>query len=76
MSSARLFRLSGLALLIGDLLVILFTVIGTLLFPGNAPTNALWVPVQLLGLIGFTLTFLAALILGVGGGIIFSFILP
>jgi hypothetical protein len=81
---------------VGGLLAALFTLIGTLLFPGNnAPTNALWMPVQLLifvgsllvlmglpamyvrqarqagwlGLIGFILTFLAGLIISVGGWI-------
>jgi hypothetical protein len=103
MSSERLFRFSGVALLVGGVLVALFTLIGTLLFPGNnAPTHALWVPVQMLifvgsllvliglpgmyvrqamqagwlGLIGFILTFLAALIIGVGSGIVLGIILP
>ena len=103
MSSERLFRFSGVALLVGGLLAALFTLIGMLLFPGNnSPTNALWMPVQLLifvgallvllglpaiyvrqarqvgwlGLIGFILTFLAALIIGVGGWIATGIIYP
>ena len=52
MSSGRLLRLSGAALLVGGLLNILTTVISTFLFTGPAPTSTVWTSVQLLVFIG------------------------
>ena|SRR6266700_2201020 len=55
MSSALLYRTSGIALLLGAVLAIIGNVLGTILFPGNDPhqySNALWLIVMLLSFIG------------------------
>ncbi len=55
MSSATLYRASGLALLLGALLGIIGNILNTALFPGNAPhqyLTPLWVVVTLVSLIG------------------------
>ena len=55
MSSATLYRASGLALLLGALLGIIGNILNTALFPGNAPhqyLTTLWVVVTLVSLIG------------------------
>ena len=52
MSPGRLYRLSGVALLVGSLINIVATAISTLLFPAPAPTNVLWAAMQLLVVLG------------------------
>ena len=55
MSSATLYRASGLALLLGALLGIIGNILSTALFPGNDPRQyltTLWVVVSLVSLIG------------------------
>lgn len=62
MSSATLYRASGLALLLGALLFIIGNVLSTVLFPGNStPTqlsSALYVSVSVLSFIGGSLLLL------------------
>src|SRR5258708_31215773 len=63
MSSSTLYRIAGLALLLGAVLGIISFVLGAVLFPGNDPSqysNALYVPVTLVSLIGPLLLVLAA----------------
>lgn len=61
MSSATLYRASGLALLLGALLGIIGNILSTALFPGNDPSQyltPLWVVVTLVSLIGSLLLLL------------------
>ena len=61
MSSALLYRASGLALLLGALLGIIGTILGSALFPGNDPhqyLTPLWVVVTLVGFLGSLLLLL------------------
>jgi hypothetical protein len=62
MSSRMLYRLSGLALLLGSLLVVLFTIIQFVVFPGGTPdrspdryASSLWQPILLLMVLGWLL---------------------
>lgn len=58
MSSKTLYRLSGFALLFGSLLVVLFTIMQFLVFPGGTPdryTSPLWQPILLLMVLGLVL---------------------
>src|SRR5690349_9581985 len=62
MSSKTLYRLSGLALLLGSLLVVLFTIMQFVVFPGGTPdrspdrySSPLWQPVFLLMALGLLL---------------------
>jgi hypothetical protein len=61
MSSATLYRASGLALLLGALLGIIGNILSTALFPGNDPhqyLTTLWLVVTLVGFIGSLLLLL------------------
>src|SRR5213080_4295792 len=62
MSSTTLYRVSGLALLLGALLFVVSNVLTTILFPGNSlPTqssSALYVSVSVLSFIGASLLLL------------------
>jgi hypothetical protein len=62
MSSREAFRLAGLALVVGAVLSIVGNLLNTLLFAGNDPTpyagNALFVPVNILSVVGTTLLLL------------------
>lgn len=62
MSSREAFRLAGLALVIGAVLSIVGNLLNTLLFTGNDPTpyagNALFVPVNILSVVGTALLLL------------------
>ncbi|TMC20473.1 MAG: hypothetical protein E6J34_12555 [Chloroflexi bacterium] len=88
MSSGKLFQLSGIALLLGSVLIILFSLLGFFtsfggsfffMFLGSLLVLMGFSAVLLhqsqrvgwLGLIGFILTFLAILILNIGGNGIF-----
>jgi hypothetical protein len=62
MSSKTLYRLSGLALLLGSLLVVLFAIMQFAVFPGGTPdrspnryTSPLWQPILLLMVLGLLL---------------------
>ncbi|HEY6410215.1 MAG TPA: hypothetical protein VIY29_22395 [Ktedonobacteraceae bacterium] len=62
MSSKTLYRLSGLALLLGSLLVVLFTIIQFGVFPGGTPDRSpdryaspLWQPILLMMVLGLLL---------------------
>ena len=62
MSSRILYRLSGFALLLGSLLVVLFTIIQFVVFPGGTPdrspdrySSPLWQPILLLIALGLLL---------------------
>ena len=62
MSSRILYRLSGFALLLGSLLVVLFTIIQFLVFPGGTPDRSpdryaspLWQPILLMMVLGLLL---------------------
>src|SRR6266852_2360096 len=58
MSSRILYRLSGFALLLGSLLVVLFTIIQFLVFPGGTPdryASPLWQPILLMMVLGWLL---------------------
>jgi hypothetical protein len=62
MSSKTLYRLSGLSLLLGSLLVVLFTIMQFVVFPGGTPdrspdryTSSLWQPILLLMVLGWLL---------------------
>ena len=62
MSSKTLYRLSGLALLLGSLLVVLFTIMQFVVFPGGTPdrspdrySSPLWQPILLLMVLGWLL---------------------
>lgn len=62
MSSKTLYRLSGFALLVGSLLVVLFTIMQFLVFPGGTSdrspdryTSPLWHPILLLIVLGLLL---------------------
>jgi hypothetical protein len=55
LSSTTLYRLSGVAIILGALLAIIGNVLSSILFPGNDPhqyVSALWLPVMLLSFIG------------------------
>ena len=62
MSSREAFRLAGLALVVGAVLSIVGNLLNTLLFTGNDPTpyagNALFVPVNILSVVGSALLLL------------------
>src|SRR5437879_5026911 len=58
MSSKTLYRLSGFALLLGSLLVVLFTIMQFVVFPGGTPdrySSQLWQPILLLMVLGLLL---------------------
>ena len=55
MSSTTLYRLSGVAIILGALLAVIGNVLSSILFPGNDPhqyVSALWLPVSLLSFVG------------------------
>ena len=55
MSSTSLYRMSGLALVIGAVFGILGNVLGNILYPGNDPqqySSPLWLVISLMGLVG------------------------
>ena len=122
MPSRMLYRLSGIALLLGTILIVLFSCIGFILFGANSPnylmaglgptmlsrrlveqiTMPLWLPVNLvilaglilivaglpgmytylykragwLGLIGFVLTMVGVLLVGIVNQALLTFVLP
>jgi len=96
MSSGKLFQLSGIALLLGSVLIILFSLLGFFTDFGSSSSSSMIMflgsilvlmgfsavllhqsqQVGWLGLIGFILTFLAVLILRIGGSGIFPGFTP